>query len=39
MLQSENEEMSTLPELNQIQLNGICRFIDWDLTGGVLHFQ
>ncbi|WVZ26796.1 hypothetical protein V8G54_000098 (mitochondrion) [Vigna mungo] len=38
MLGSGNEEMSTLPGLNQIQFEGFCRFIDRGLTEGLFKF-
>ena len=33
-----NEGMSRLPELNQIQFEGFCRFIDGDLSEGLFKF-
>ncbi|KZV36785.1 RNA polymerase beta subunit [Dorcoceras hygrometricum] len=38
MLGDENEAMSTIPGLNQIQFEGFCRFIDQGLTEELYKF-
>ncbi|MFQ6633326.1 hypothetical protein Gotur_010895 [Gossypium turneri] len=38
MLGDENGEMSTIPELNQIQFEGFCGFMNRDITEELYKF-